>query len=175
MGRPYYDTCALGGNSVDSAPPSADRSSTVFACADGHNNEDYAAYTNNVWWYQGEQANKIFQTLDDQQQAQAAIANEVEADDQRWSRSALPQTGLAIAGLDSQQGDGHAAFIDKMLSPFRAFGLAAEVAHACGRQRRCLSKLRLGFYKEGDIGNDRSGIFRARGPAAPGSSTARRT
>ena len=43
-------------------------------------------HTNNVWWYQGDQANKIFRTLDDKQQAQALVAK-AEADEPKTTRA----------------------------------------------------------------------------------------
>ena len=95
--------------------------------ADGHFNED-AKHTNNVWWYQGEQANKIFQTLDDKQKTQALIA-QAEEDDARTIKlkgAKLPARGLAIADLDSQQKDMVRQLLEMMLRPFRACD-AAEV------------------------------------------------
>ena len=97
-----HDTLRADGNSVEGAAFGG----PIFYghAADGHNNED-SKHTNNVWWYQGEQANKIFRTLDDKQQAQALVAK-AEADEPKTTRlkgSKLPETGLAIAGLDGQQ------------------------------------------------------------------------
>ena len=65
-----HDTLRADGNSLEGAAFGG----PIFYghAADGHFNED-AKHTNNVWWYQGEQANKIFQTLDDKQKAQALL------------------------------------------------------------------------------------------------------
>ena len=97
-----HDTLRADGNSVEGAAFGG----PIFYghAADGHDNED-SKHTNNVWWYQGEQANKIFRTLDDKQQAQALVAK-AEADEPKTTRlkgDKLPQTGLLIAGLDGQQ------------------------------------------------------------------------
>jgi len=75
-----HDTLRADGNSVEGAAFGG----PIFYghAADGHFNED-AKHTHNVWWYQGEQANKIFKTLDDKQQARALILNKTEEDDQR--------------------------------------------------------------------------------------------
>ena len=72
-----HDTLRADGNSVEGAAFGG----PIFYghAADGHDNED-SKHTNNVWWYQGEQANKIFRTLDDKQQAQALVAK-AEADE----------------------------------------------------------------------------------------------
>ena len=58
--------------------------------ATGTGNDD-TKHTDNVWWYQGEQANAIFATLDDKQQARALFAKG--EDDVRTSASrATPPT-----------------------------------------------------------------------------------
>src|SRR5579883_2365091 len=97
-----HDTLRADGNSVAGAAFGG----PIFYghAADGHNNED-AKHTNNVWWYQAEQANKIFKTLDDKQKAQSLIAK-AEPDVPATTKlkgSRLPQTGLAVADLDGQQ------------------------------------------------------------------------
>ena len=65
-----HDTLRADGNSLEGAAFGG----PIFYghAADGHDKED-ARHTHNVWWYQGEQANKIFQTLDDKQKAQALV------------------------------------------------------------------------------------------------------
>src|SRR5262249_2333704 len=97
-----HDTLRADGNSVDGAAFGG----PIFYghAADGHNNED-SKHTHNVWWYQGEQANKIFQTLDDKQKAQALVAK-AEEDDARTIKlkgEKLPSNGIAVADLDGQQ------------------------------------------------------------------------
>ena len=56
-----HDTLRADGNSVEGAAFGG----PIFYghAADGHDTED-AKHTHNVWWYQGEQANKIFKTLE---------------------------------------------------------------------------------------------------------------
>ena len=69
-----HDTLRADGNSVEGAAFGG----PIFYghAADGHDTED-AKHTHNVWWYQGEQANKIFQTLDEKQRAQALVEKSV--------------------------------------------------------------------------------------------------
>ena len=57
-----HDTLRADGNSVEGAAFGG----PIFYghAADGHFNED-PKHTSNVWWYQGEQANEIFETLDE--------------------------------------------------------------------------------------------------------------
>ena len=158
-----HDTLRADGNSLQGAAFGG----PIFYghAADGHFNED-AKHTNNVWWYQGEQANKIFQTLDDQEKARALI-DKAEEDDARSIKlkgDKLHSKGLAVADLDGQQKEMVRQLLEMMLRPFRACD-AAEV-------RECLDtaggpdKLRLTYYKEGDIGNDSVwDIWKVEGPA----------
>jgi hypothetical protein len=160
-----HDTLRADGNSVEGAAFGG----PIFYghAADGHFNED-AKHTNNVWWYQGEQANKIFRTLDEKQQAQALIAK-AEADDQKTitfkgKDLARGRTGVAIADLDSQQKAMVSELLEKMLSPFRAFD--CQEVRACLAANGGVDTLRLFFFKEGDIGNDGVwDIWKLEGPA----------
>lgn len=97
-----HDTLRADGNSVEGAAFGG----PIFYghAADGHFNED-PKHTNNVWWYQGQQANKIFATLDGSQRARALISKK-EEDDARSIRlrgEKLGDSGLAVADLDGDR------------------------------------------------------------------------
>ena len=158
-----HDTLRADGNSVEGAAFGG----PIFYghAAGGHDQED-AKHTANVWWYQGAQANKIFQTLDEKQRAQALVAK-AERDAPaviKLKGSHLPTTGLDISGLDGQQKVMVRDLLEMMLRPFRAPD-AAEV-HECLDLNGGVDKLRLSFYKEGDIGDDGVwDIWKLEGPA----------
>ena len=158
-----HDTLRADGNSVEGAAFGG----PIFYghAADGHDNED-SKHTNNVWWYQGEQANKIFRTLDEKQQAQALVAK-AEADEPKTTSlkgKKLPATGLAVVDLDSQQKAMVSELMEKMLRPFRA--IDAEEVRECLASNGGVDKLRLTYFKEGDIGNDGVwDIWKLEGPA----------
>ena len=147
-----HDTLRADGNSVDGAAFGG----PIFYghAADGHDNED-AKHTNNVWWYQGEQANKIFRTLDDKQKAQSLVAK-AEADEpedhpaegRRDARRPAWQSPTSTASRRPWSSE----LVEMMLRPFRAFD--AEEVRACLENNGGVDKLRLTFFKEGDIGND---------------------
>ncbi len=158
-----HDTLRADGNSVEGVAFGG----PIFYghAADGHFNED-AKHTNNVWWYQGEQANKIFQSLDDKQKSQALVAKGEpdESETIKLKGSHLAKTGLDIGGLDGQQKAMVSQLVEMMLRPFRACD-AAEV-RACLDSTGGVDKLRLTFAKEGDIGNDGVwDIWKLEGPA----------
>lgn len=158
-----HDTLRADGNSVEGAAFGG----PIFYghAADGHFNED-AKHTNNVWWYQGEQANKIFQSLDDKQKAAALVAKG-DADEPKsimLKGEKLPPTGLAVADLDSQQKEMVGELLEMMLRPFRACD--AEEVRECLAAAGGHDKLRLTYAKEGDIGNDGVwDIWKLEGPA----------
>jgi hypothetical protein len=158
-----HDTLRADGNSVEGVAFGG----PIFYghAADGHFNED-AKHTNNVWWYQGEQANKIFQTLDDKQRAQSLIAKAEpdEAATIKLKGAHLPKTGLCIGELDSQQKAMVTQLVDMMLRPFRSCD--ADEVRSCLEASGGVDKLRLTFSKEGDIGNDGVwDIWKLEGPA----------
>lgn len=158
-----HDTLRVDGNSVDGAAFGG----PIFYghAADGNFNED-AKHTNNVWWYQGEQANRIYQALDDKQKAQALVV-EAEEDDARSIRlrgDQLGSRGIAVADLDDQQKQMVQQLLEMMLRPFRACD-AAETRE-CLEAAGGADKLRLTFFKEGDIGDDQVwDIWKLEGPA----------
>jgi hypothetical protein len=146
-----HDTLRADGNSVEGAAFGG----PIFYghAADGHDDED-AKHTHNVWWYQGEQANKIFKTLDDKQKAQALIAKSP-SDSQsviKLRGELLPETGLSVATLDGQQKLMVKQLIEKMLSPFRPAD--AQEVMECLAENGGVDRLRLSYVKEDDIGDD---------------------
>jgi hypothetical protein len=158
-----HDTLRADGNSVEGAAFGG----PIFYghAADGHFNED-PRHTNNVWWFQAEQANKIFATLDDKQKAQALVARK-EEDDARSIKlkgDALAAHGLAVAGLDDSQKAMVQKLLKDMLMPFRAFD--AEEVRECLAEAGGADKLRLTYFKEGDVGEDGVwDVWKLEGPA----------
>jgi hypothetical protein len=158
-----HDTLRADGNSVEGAAFGG----PIFYghAADGHDTED-SKHTNNVWWYQGDQANKIFRTLDDKEQTRALV-EKAEADAPKTTSlkgDKLPSTGLAVADLDNQQMLMVSQLLEMMLRPFRAND--AEEVRECLAINGGVDKLRLTFFKENDLGNDGVwDIWKLEGPA----------
>lgn len=156
-----HDTLRADGNSVEGV---AFGGPIFYGHASRSANED-AAHTGNVWWYQGQQANAIFKTLDDRQKAQA-LADNSPGDSPRSIRLPGEQIvgGLAVADLDGQQKQMVQKLLKDLLLPFRLAD--AEEVMECVRDAGGADKLRLTYYKEGDIGNDGTwDIWKLEGPA----------
>jgi hypothetical protein len=158
-----HDTLRADGNSVDGAAFGG----PIFYghAADGHFNED-PKHTNNVWWYQGQQANQIFSTLDDKQRSRALVAKK-EPDASRSIQlrgGKLGDAGLAVSELDGQQKQMVQKLLKDLTSPFRAFDV--EEVQECLREAGGADRLRLTYFKEGDIGNDQVwDVWKLEGPA----------
>jgi hypothetical protein len=155
-------TMRADGNSVEGAAFGG----PVFYGHASHNFNEDAKHTDNVWWYQGEQANKIFRTLDDKQQKQALV--EIAEPDAPRSielkGAKLGEPGLAVRGLDGQQKAMVRDLVEMMLRPYRSVD-AAEVRE-CLEAEGGVDPLRLTYFKQGDIGNDGVwDIWKLEGPA----------
>jgi hypothetical protein len=157
-----HDTLRADGNSIEGLAFGG----PIFYGHDatGSGNDD-AKHTDNVWWYQGEQANKIFKSLDDKQQAQALL----QTGDPDSPKSIVLKgqgtiPGLRVGTLDDQQKQMVQKLIDDMLTPFRACD--ADEVRACLAVSGGLNPLHLTYFKEGDIGNDGVwDIWKLEGPA----------
>jgi Protein of unknown function (DUF3500) len=157
-----HDTLRADGNSVAGAAFGG----PIFYGHASHSFNESAKHTDNVWWYQAEQANKIFSTLDDKQKTRALVAK-AEPDSPRSIKlrgDKLGESGLAVADLDGSQKQMVQGLLKAMLSPFRA--LDAEEVHECLKDAGGADKLRLSYFKEDDIGNDGVwDIWKLEGPA----------
>lgn len=156
-----HDTLRADGNSVNGVAFGG----PIFYGHASHSFNEDANHTDNVWWYQGQQANKIFKTLDDKQQAQALVK---EADEDTSSSIEFKgdklERGLVVADLDSQQKEMVKKLLDDMVMPYRALDVA-EVRE-CLDEEGGIDKLRLTYFKEGDIGEDGVwDMWRLDGPA----------
>ncbi len=158
-----HNTLRADGNSVEGAAFGG----PIFYGHDatGSGNDD-AQHSGNVWWYQGAQANAIFKTLDDKQQARALLGKS-EGDNPRSIRlkgEVANAPGLAVAELDGQQKQMVQKLLKDLTSPFRAFDV--EEVQECLKEAGGVDKLRLTYYKDGDIGNDKVwDIWKLEGPA----------
>jgi len=103
-----------------------------------------ARRTDNVWWYQAEQANQSFRTLDDEQKARALVAG--------------ADPGLAVRDLDSERQQMVQKLFKDVLGVFRAADVQDCVRH--------VDTLRLSYFPQGNTArNSFSPIWKFEGPA----------
>lgn len=157
-----HNTMRADGNSVAGAAFGG----PIFYGHASHNFNEDAKHTDNVWWYQGVQANKIFATLDDKQKAKALV-DKADPDTPRsvmFKDDRVEPVGLQVAEIDNQQKAMVQQLLKDLTSPFRAFDV--DEVQECLRDAGGVDKLRLTFFKEGDIGNDGVwDIWKLEGPA----------
>jgi hypothetical protein len=106
----------------------------------------------NVFWYQAEMANKVYQMLDDKQQKKALVAN-LPAESRvefHGPNGAFP--GIPVAELADDQKKQLQKVLAALVEHFRQED--QDEALACLKRSGGLDKCSLAFYQEGDIGND---------------------
>ena len=158
-----HDTLRADGNSVEGVAFGG----PIFYghAADGHDNED-PKHTHNVWWYQGEQANKIFSTLDEKQRA-AVPGRQGRARQPRGHQAQGDPPAADRPGhlRPRRPAEGHGPRPPRDDAPALPRPDAAEVRE-CLDLNGGVDKLRLTFFKEGDIGGDGVwDIWKLEGPA----------
>jgi hypothetical protein len=158
-----HDTLRADGNSVEGT---AFGGPIFYGHASKSFNKD-ARHTGNVWLYQGEQANAIFKTLNDAQQAQALVGGNRSADVFRTVELKgrnTPEQGILVGDLDGQQQQMVQSLIKDMLSLFRETD--QQEVMACLEATGGVDPLRLTYSKDGDIGDDGVwDVWKVEGPA----------
>lgn len=120
----------------------------------------------NVWWHQARMANDIFETMDGKQREKALLPTAPPDDESsvilRGPTGDIP--GISAAELAADQKALLEKTLKSMLSMYRTSDV--EEALTCIQRNGGIDKLRLSFYKDGDLGSD--GIWdrwRVEGPA----------
>jgi class 3 adenylate cyclase len=133
--------------------------------ASGSFHED-SRHAGNVWRFQGERANAVFQALDPQQQAQARI-DAAEPDEARYitlPRPSAGERGLAVAELDESRKALVGDLVRCLLQPFRTGDGGEEPSRL--REAGDVDRLRLTCHTDRDIGDDGEwDIWKVEGPA----------
>lgn len=144
-------TLRADGNSVDGAAFGG----PIFYGHASHSDTEDAKHTDNVWWFQGAQANVVFQSLDEQQRKRAMIEKSPadSAATIKLKGEAIDQApGIPVADLDSQQKALVKKLLEDMVQPFRV--VDAQEVRECLDHNGGIDKLRITYAKEGDLGND---------------------
>lgn len=121
----------------------------------GHEGESFyekPTHPNNVYWFQAQQANEVFQALDGKQRA---LALQPRAPRERSVHTAVPSAspdGLPVSEMSTDQRQLVSQTLDDLLSPFRKRDRDEAMRHieAAGGVER----LTMAFYQNMDLGND---------------------
>lgn len=126
--------------------------------------DEKVGHPGNVFWYQAQKANALYQMLDGKQRVLALIDEAPqEAKVHFGGPDGRPQ-GIVISELSRDQREHAQKVLDALLEPYRLSD-QAEV-RKCLTTQGGLEKCRLAFYKSNDLGNDGEwDIWRLEGPS----------
>jgi hypothetical protein len=118
----------------------------------------------NVFWYQAQKANALYQMLDGKQRAQALIPEAIEESSVQFRTGEIKPVGIPISELSKDQQEHAQQVLLALLEPYR--NVDQEEAKRCLQAQGGLEKCKLVFFKDGDIGNDGVwDIWRIEGPS----------
>jgi hypothetical protein len=106
----------------------------------------------NVFWYQAQMANKVYQMLDDKQQKRALVETRPAESRVEFHGAHGEFPGIPVAELSGDQKAQLQKVLRALVEHFRQED--QDEALACLKRQGGLDHLSLAFYKEGDIGND---------------------
>jgi hypothetical protein len=111
-------------------------------------------HADNIYWYQAQKANEVFQMLDGKQRESALLTNardEQATDTVKLAGAGAELQGLPVGTLSKDQQAHVRKVMGDVLAPFRKEDAdeALKLIDASG-----FDKLHLSFYKNMDIGND---------------------
>lgn len=106
----------------------------------------------NVYWYQAQSANRVFQALDGKQRQMALLTHPRQEQQTRTVRLDDELVGLPVSEMSRDQVELVEHVLADLLLPFRKQD--AEEAMRYIKKEGKLDGLTLSFYKNGDLGND---------------------
>lgn len=108
----------------------------------------------NVFWKQGQLANKVFAALDDKQQEKALLAKAPgDSDKSIVLRKEGPWNGLKVAELSKDQKGLVEDTLKGLLEPYRAADVESTMALV--KEGGGLDALHLQFFQDNDLGGDK--------------------
>jgi hypothetical protein len=111
-----------------------------------------AGHPGNVWWYQAQEANKVYQMLDDKQRQQALLAESPAESEVEFHGPKGEFPGLPVSAMSDDQKKQMQKVLGALIEPFRKDD--RDEALACLKTQGGLDHCSLSFYKDAGIGND---------------------
>lgn len=150
-------TIRADGNSVEGA---AFGGPIVYGHGEG---DGLKGLPGNVFYYQTQKANEVFQALDGAQRERALVARAPRETAVKIQGASGTFPGIAVTDLSKDQQELVRSVIGVVLAPYREQDV--EEALAIMEQGGGLETLRMAFYESGDLGNDQEwDIWRLEGP-----------
>jgi hypothetical protein len=145
-------TIRCDGDSVDGA---AFGGPIMYGHQSGPNGLEPPDHPKNVYWFQAQRANEVFNALDGKQRDMALLKSAPRAEAQNKTVSIKPKPerhGLPVADMARDQRELVEKVMSDLLLPFREQDVAE--ARKLIKARGGVNSLHMAFYKNLDIGND---------------------
>lgn len=118
----------------------------------------------NVFWYQAQKANALYQMLDGKQREQALLPESIEESSVQFRTGEIKPVGIPISELTKDQQAEAQSVLLALLEPYR--NIDQEEVQRCLKAQGGLEKCQLAFFKDGDLGNDGVyDVWRIEGPS----------
>ena len=114
--------------------------------------DEAPGHPGNVFWYQAQKANKLYQMLDGKQRDIALIPEAPQESKVHFGGPDGQPQGILISELSSDQKEYAQKVLEALVEPYR--NADRDEVQRCLKAQGGLDKCRLVFYKSGDLGND---------------------
>jgi Protein of unknown function (DUF3500) len=114
--------------------------------------DERVGHPGNVYWYQAQKANSLFQMLNGKQREQALVEQAPEENKVHFGGPDGRPQGIIINELSSDQKEYAQKVLDALVEPYRTTD--RDEVFKCLKAQGGLDKCRLAFYKSDDLGND---------------------
>ncbi len=132
----------------------------------GPNDEESPDHPGNVYWYQAQRANEVFQALDGKQRSLALVdrlRREQAAETVKLTGKKSGLTGIPLAELSRDQRQLVRKVMADLLAPFRKADSDEAMKYV---EANGFEHLHLAFSKQGDLGNDQVwDVWQIEGPS----------
>lgn len=114
--------------------------------------DETPGHPGNVFWYQAQKANKLYQMLDGKQRDLALVPEAPHESKVHFGGPDGKPQGIFISDLSSDQKEYAQKVLEALVEPYR--NADRDEVQRCLKAQGGLDKCRLAFYKSGDLGDD---------------------
>lgn len=114
--------------------------------------DETPGHPGNVFWYQAQKANKLYQMLDGKQRDLALVPEAPHESKVHFGGPDGQPQGILVSELSSDQKEFAQKVLEALVEPYRTAD--RDEVQRCLKAQGGLDKCRLAFYKSGDLGND---------------------
>lgn len=136
----------------------------IFYGHAAHKFDEAPNHPDNVFWYQAQQANALYQMLDGKQRKLALVPETIEESAVQFRTGEIKPVGIPIGELSKDQREHAEKVLAALLEPYRQ--IDQEEVRRCLKAQGGLEKCQLAFFEDSDVGNDQVwDVWRIEGPS----------